>query len=126
MKLGGERRDSFHGHETYPHCFQNFGNAVKPSLRRFIRFMAARLCPSAACSAATRQSATAAIPSERAPLARRGSDRASFAGRTRALPRGRRREAVATPSACRELKECKVRMARGGVNSLIKTSTRIT
>ena len=40
MKLGGERRDSFHGHETYPHCFQNFGNTVKPALRPFLRFIA--------------------------------------------------------------------------------------
>jgi hypothetical protein len=187
MKLEGERRDSFQGHETYLHCFQNFGNVVKPSLRRFLHFIAtppaavvrsvtrfaaakqsataARLCPSAACSAATRfcppsrappprgsprpprlrpiaatplrsggassasQASTAGRehePASRAPPTRRGSDRASSAGRTRALPRGRRREAVATPSACRELKECKVRMARGGVNSLIKTSTRIT
>jgi hypothetical protein len=40
MKLEGERRDSFHGHETYPHRFQNFGNTVKPALTPFLRFIA--------------------------------------------------------------------------------------
>ena len=51
--------DSFHGHETYPHCFQNFGNAVKPALRPFLRFIATFLLRDLAFFIATPQGVVA-------------------------------------------------------------------
>jgi len=40
MKLGGQKWDWFHGNKMYPHCFQNFENTLKPTLRHFLCFIA--------------------------------------------------------------------------------------
>jgi len=39
MKLGGERGQTFRGHETSQAGFQNIGNCMKPALRTLIRFI---------------------------------------------------------------------------------------